>query len=71
MSVSIPTLSSLHPRGYDINVPDIGSCGGLNVKRDELLELQTEIPNCESRKAYAQLLLDEDINDMVSLIEIS
>ena len=36
MSVSIPTLSSLHPRGYDINVPDIGSCGGLNAKRDEL-----------------------------------
>jgi hypothetical protein len=30
--------------------------------------LQTAIPNCESRKAYAQLLLDEDINDIESLI---
>jgi hypothetical protein len=30
--------------------------------------LQTAIPNCESRKAYAQLLLDELINAIESVI---
>jgi hypothetical protein len=30
--------------------------------------LQTAIPNCESRKAYAQLLLNEDLDDMDDLL---
>ena len=68
MTVSIPSLSSLHPRGYDIYLPNIGNCGGLAAKRNLLEDFQTGIPNCESRKAYAQLLLDEDIFDMTNLI---
>ena len=70
MSISIPPLSSLHPLGYEILVPDIGVCThtGLASKRDELQTLQTAIPDCEARKAYSQLLLNEDIADMELLI---
>jgi hypothetical protein len=36
MDVSIPTLSSLHPEGYDIYLPSTGSCDGLPAIRNQL-----------------------------------